>query len=322
MLTPRVRSLILRCDGQKPSCDNCLKRGETCSYDEVVRRRGPGKRTKEMRQRAMHDQAAAAAAIVAATGGDVDLPNFGMLDPQNVQGVSQVHLPDADPNNLGQHLDLHQHHHNHHMQLQDGQVDEHGHPHGIDLGLGHTDDIHHIDPMIDPALAMLGMGTGGSELDLQEQVHDSDQLQLALQEAEDGSGEQPATLAEIPAPIPDLDMVAMGLEMGLDPQVSVSEDGLGGAGAGAEIGKKRKSGVGVGVGNGIGNGNGSANGPDEKKPRLYAPGTEATVDDGSVGGTSGQEGEIKLDPRLRTGTESAEVEAGEWGQAEEYTFSQ
>lgn len=37
----------LKCDGIKPTCENCSRRGEVCTYDDNVRRRGPGKRTKE-----------------------------------------------------------------------------------------------------------------------------------------------------------------------------------------------------------------------------------------------------------------------------------
>lgn len=37
----------MRCDGHRPSCDNCIKKAsEPCSYVDVVRRRGPGKKTK------------------------------------------------------------------------------------------------------------------------------------------------------------------------------------------------------------------------------------------------------------------------------------
>jgi hypothetical protein len=39
----------------KPTCDNCRKRGQDCTFDDHVRRRGPGKRTKEMRDRAARD---------------------------------------------------------------------------------------------------------------------------------------------------------------------------------------------------------------------------------------------------------------------------
>lgn len=44
-----------RCDGTRPICHHCAKRSLTCTYDEQVRRRGPGKRTKEMRERAARE---------------------------------------------------------------------------------------------------------------------------------------------------------------------------------------------------------------------------------------------------------------------------
>lgn len=36
----------LKCDGVRPQCSNCEKRTEPCLWDDLVRRRGPGKRTK------------------------------------------------------------------------------------------------------------------------------------------------------------------------------------------------------------------------------------------------------------------------------------
>jgi hypothetical protein len=49
----------LKCDGQRPTCENCHKRGETCTWDDFVRRRGPGKRTKELRDKARREAEAA-----------------------------------------------------------------------------------------------------------------------------------------------------------------------------------------------------------------------------------------------------------------------
>lgn len=37
-----------RCDGARPRCHNCTRRDEEgCSYDAALKRRGPGKKTKE-----------------------------------------------------------------------------------------------------------------------------------------------------------------------------------------------------------------------------------------------------------------------------------
>ncbi|KAJ9127379.1 hypothetical protein QFC24_000786 [Naganishia onofrii] len=46
-LTPPFSLLLFRCDGTRPSCAHCDKRGLACSYDEKIRRRGPGKRKRE-----------------------------------------------------------------------------------------------------------------------------------------------------------------------------------------------------------------------------------------------------------------------------------
>jgi hypothetical protein len=43
----------------RPTCDNCTKRGEECTWDDFVRRRGPGKRTKELRDKARREAEAA-----------------------------------------------------------------------------------------------------------------------------------------------------------------------------------------------------------------------------------------------------------------------
>ncbi|OCF44208.1 hypothetical protein I317_02001 [Kwoniella heveanensis CBS 569] len=49
----------LKCNGVHPICDNCTKRNETCTWDDNVRRRGPGKATKERREKAAREAAAA-----------------------------------------------------------------------------------------------------------------------------------------------------------------------------------------------------------------------------------------------------------------------
>ncbi|KAL1410987.1 hypothetical protein Q8F55_001930 [Vanrija albida] len=53
------RGRKLKCDGGRPTCTHCAKRQLVCTYDEQVRRRGPGKRTKEMRERAAREAEAA-----------------------------------------------------------------------------------------------------------------------------------------------------------------------------------------------------------------------------------------------------------------------
>jgi hypothetical protein len=39
---------LLRCDAVRPVCGHCAKRSLNCSYDVEIRRRGPGKRRKEL----------------------------------------------------------------------------------------------------------------------------------------------------------------------------------------------------------------------------------------------------------------------------------
>ena len=42
-----------RCDGGKPKCRNCERRGEdACEYDATLRRRGPGKHNKKYKEKA------------------------------------------------------------------------------------------------------------------------------------------------------------------------------------------------------------------------------------------------------------------------------
>jgi hypothetical protein len=36
----------IRCDGERPTCSHCQRRNLACSYDAVIRRRGPGKKKK------------------------------------------------------------------------------------------------------------------------------------------------------------------------------------------------------------------------------------------------------------------------------------
>lgn len=38
---------LFRCDGTRPTCAHCEKRGLSCSYDAQIRRRGPGKRKRD-----------------------------------------------------------------------------------------------------------------------------------------------------------------------------------------------------------------------------------------------------------------------------------
>ena len=146
---------MFRCDGHRPECDNCKKRGETCFFDDYVRRRGPGKRTKEMRDKAAREAEEAGLVNEHSTSGagpsDLRLED---LNPQDLQGVdiANNHYPgdgtdgevmDAMGAVMGAGLDFEGAHQStldlrqqvenaDRMQLQHGQQD--GLPEGIDLG--------------------------------------------------------------------------------------------------------------------------------------------------------------------------------------------
>ncbi len=93
-----------RCDGHRPTCENCAKRNEVCTFDEAVRRRGPGKRTKEMRDRAAREadaagltNASSAGAILSPVPGPAQLTGPGLgqgpdpgLDPSQGSGPSTL----------------------------------------------------------------------------------------------------------------------------------------------------------------------------------------------------------------------------------------
>ncbi|ORX33842.1 hypothetical protein BD324DRAFT_638833 [Kockovaella imperatae] len=88
----------LKCDGKRPECDNCLKRGEECIYDDHVRRRGPGKRTKEMRDKAAREAVEAGMTNPNSAGGngiagpsDLDAGDFsGVLEEGHSLAVDGI----------------------------------------------------------------------------------------------------------------------------------------------------------------------------------------------------------------------------------------
>ncbi|WVF71928.1 hypothetical protein IAT40_006738 [Kwoniella sp. CBS 6097] len=103
----------LKCNGMHPICDNCTKRNETCTWDDNVRRRGPGKATKERREKAAREAAAAGL-----TNEDsLDVSALSALDhtPDQLEHLHQEgELPIADaiatlPAELKE-LDDHPHH--------------------------------------------------------------------------------------------------------------------------------------------------------------------------------------------------------------------
>ncbi|RXK42021.1 hypothetical protein M231_00742 [Tremella mesenterica] len=106
--TPRGKKLALachfcrrrklKCDGRRPVCVNCEKRHIDCSYDENVRRRGPGKRTKEMRERAAREAVAGglydtAAALDQLSGSEMKQLGEQMEDFHGFHDPTQPHQP-------------------------------------------------------------------------------------------------------------------------------------------------------------------------------------------------------------------------------------
>ncbi|TYJ58123.1 hypothetical protein B9479_001219 [Cryptococcus floricola] len=122
----------LKCDGTKPVCDTCTKRGETCTWDENVRRRGPGKATKERREKAAREALAAGL-----TNNDSLHNRPSVAGPSSSYGASD----------LPQGLDggMEHHHHEHHGENPHGipqpdpsHAHEQGHEHELNLDIDPT----------------------------------------------------------------------------------------------------------------------------------------------------------------------------------------
>nr|XP_031861103.1 uncharacterized protein CI109_003464 [Kwoniella shandongensis]KAA5528175.1 hypothetical protein CI109_003464 [Kwoniella shandongensis] len=71
----------LKCDGIRPKCDNCTKRNEVCSWDDNVRRRGPGRATKERREKAAREALAAGLTNANSLGAAPPLESSSTPDP-------------------------------------------------------------------------------------------------------------------------------------------------------------------------------------------------------------------------------------------------
>jgi hypothetical protein len=120
-----------RCDGIRPECSNCNKRGENCIFDESVRRRGPGKRTKDIRGRSGHD---------------IQGHNEGNFSAYVLNDPS--HVPLGGPSH-----DTHQSTPDLEQMAAAASANQHYHETNMAAG-----NLPEIDPNIDPALAILGMG--------------------------------------------------------------------------------------------------------------------------------------------------------------------
>ncbi|WVN86612.1 uncharacterized protein L203_101780 [Cryptococcus depauperatus CBS 7841] len=158
----------LKCDGNKPLCETCAKRGEMCTWDESVRRRGPGKATKERREKAARE------AIVAGLVNENSMSVKGLGSVGvNVVGSDEndVHHQGLNPQLAMGHLD--QHHHIHQLQHHQGHgVHRHRHDGHEENGHQAHEDEHdemqhqlHLD--IDPTLIALSAVMPGTLADLE-----------------------------------------------------------------------------------------------------------------------------------------------------------
>ncbi|OXC65861.1 hypothetical protein AYX13_05238 [Cryptococcus neoformans] len=162
----------LKCDGRKPLCETCAKRGEVCTWDETVRRRGPGKATKERREKAAREALAAGltnansiGARSSSSGAGPSSLSIPLGDPSQGVGASAgVDIPQALDPHLGLEEGHHVHHHHHHPgqehdshdHVEHHDLDQQGehHPHHAQ---GHEHDTlqHQLDLDIDPTLIAL-----------------------------------------------------------------------------------------------------------------------------------------------------------------------
>jgi hypothetical protein len=169
--------MIIRCNGEKPRCDNCTKRNEECTWDDNVRRRGPGRATKERRDKAAQEAIAAGLINAESIGGlHMALPHLQELAPApggggengNVtvseeEAVALLNIPDENGNTISLHPDLLEQHQLQHQEQQ-GQV-------------GGEEEFDPNIP-IDPALAALSAAIPGTlaefEVDVDTKLEDID----------------------------------------------------------------------------------------------------------------------------------------------------
>ncbi|KIR59778.1 hypothetical protein I314_04211 [Cryptococcus bacillisporus CA1873] len=195
----------LKCDGRKPLCETCAKRGEVCTWDEAVRRRGPGKATKERREKAAREAVAA---------GLTNANSIGARSSSSGAGPSSLSIPLGDPSQglgastgvdipegLDTHLGLEEGHHAHHQHHHPGQVnDAHDHvehhnldqqdEHHVHDTQGHEHDAlqHQLDLDIDPTLIALSavMPETLAELEKVRENHEHAQAQTHVHTHEHG----------------------------------------------------------------------------------------------------------------------------------------
>ncbi|OCF55943.1 hypothetical protein L486_06700 [Kwoniella mangroviensis CBS 10435] len=159
----------LKCNGVQPRCDNCTKRNEHCSWDGNVRRRGPGKATKERREKAAREALAAGLTNEDSCHADTNTEQH-QHDHQHIEGgehdlvdlpivVALNSLPDLQEDSNGE------------FRLDHSHLQSLGHDPNVISGQGgeeglesitldrlpelHQDNDNNDDIPIDPALAAL-----------------------------------------------------------------------------------------------------------------------------------------------------------------------
>ncbi|WWD01090.1 hypothetical protein V866_008028 [Kwoniella sp. B9012] len=160
----------LKCNGVQPRCDNCTKRNEHCSWDGNVRRRGPGKATKERREKAAREALAAGLTNEDSLNTDTNTEQH-QHDHQHMEGggehdlvdlpivVALNSLPDLQEDSNGEfRLD---HSHLQSLGHDPNEISGQGGEEGLEsitldrLPDLHQDDDNNDDIPIDPALAAL-----------------------------------------------------------------------------------------------------------------------------------------------------------------------
>ncbi|WWD09833.1 hypothetical protein V865_007961 [Kwoniella europaea PYCC6329] len=160
----------LKCNGVQPRCDNCTKRNEHCSWDGNVRRRGPGKATKERREKAAREALAAGLTNEDSINTNINTEQH-QHDHQHMEGggehdlvdlpivVALNSLPDLQEDSNGEfRLD---HSHLQSLGHDPNEISGQGGEEGLEsitldrLPELHQDDDNNDDIPIDPALAAL-----------------------------------------------------------------------------------------------------------------------------------------------------------------------
>ncbi|KAK8869550.1 hypothetical protein IAR55_000117 [Kwoniella newhampshirensis] len=187
----------LKCDGIRPKCDNCTKRNETCTWDDNVRRRGPGRATKERREKAARE--AIAAGLTNSNSLGASFPTSSST-PETIGSRVPLPAPVSDSIHQSSDINFEQHQeqqrqHEHHQQQQQQSTLPPPPP-------GYDDDI-----VIDPTLAALSVAIMPETLaELEGKKESESNKRKSLLEQED------AILGKKPRVEEDSGVGSMGME--------------------------------------------------------------------------------------------------------------